>query len=288
MGIQKIAQSDYTETVLQNFLELSDCPKYINYTGALPAKDNTKFLTIVGSRAHSEYAKRALEHLIKGLSAYSIVIVSGLALGIDGLAHKLAIENGLQTIAVPGSGLDKSVLYPASHKQLAKHIVEHGGCLISEFENDLKSTPWTFPKRNRLMARMADLVLVVEASEKSGTLITARNAAEYAVDVAVIPNSIFSQAAIGSNELLKQGAHPVFSANDILELLGISSVDVPHKTYDDVNETEQLVLNSLIEPLSRETLEDKTGFDSQTLSQNLTLLEIKGHIKESVGKIYKI
>src|SRR3989344_5297892 len=138
-----------------------------------------KELFIVGSRKYTTYGKEACEKLIEGLRGYPIVIVSGLALGIDSIAHKKALDVGLTTIAFPGSGLDPKVLYPATNAHLAERIVEAGGAVISEFEPDFRATPWSFPQRNRLMAGISDAVLVIEAEQKSGTLITSRLATEY-------------------------------------------------------------------------------------------------------------
>ena len=282
-----VHKENYHGSILSPLLELSDCPKQMYAQGPLP-NDGSKILTIVGSRRHSPYAKQALAHLMKGLTGSDTVIVSGLALGIDALAHRYALEYGLRTIAVPGSGLDPTVLYPASNRRLARKILERNGCLLSELQDDIKAAPWTFPMRNRIMARMADLVLVVEAASKSGTLITARNASEYGVDVAVVPNGIFSASAEGSNNLIKEGAHIVTDTQDIFDLIGIEkNTQQENKEYTGVSKAELIILTALTEPLSRADLLARVPFDTVSLSQYLSLLEIQGHIREEQGLLYR-
>ena len=138
--------------------EINDPPKRLYVEGTLPA-DDAKWLCVVGSRKFSNYGKEVCEELIAGLVGQPVIIVSGLALGIDAIAHNAALNAGLKTIAVPGSGLDPKVLYPKSHFQLARKILEAGGALISEFEPDMVATPYTFPQRNRIMAGLCHATL---------------------------------------------------------------------------------------------------------------------------------
>ena len=171
-------------------------------------------------------------------------------------AHTLALQNNLKTIAIPGSGISKEVIYPASNKLLAEKILDANGMVLSEFLPNAKSQKYFFPQRNRIMAGLSDLVLVVEAKEKSGTLITARLALEYNKDLAVIPNSIFSKFCEGSNNLLKQGAHPIFCGNDILELLGVDTHQKNNSKKEikkqDCTELQWNILKNLDEPKNRE------------------------------------
>ncbi|NCU28960.1 MAG: DNA-protecting protein DprA, partial [Candidatus Moranbacteria bacterium] len=167
-------------------LEIPQPPKNLYIRGKLPDPDLT-YLAIVGSRNYTSYGKDICEKLIKGLKGYPIVIVSGLALGIDSIAHKMALSVGLKTIAFPGSGLSDKAIYPKTNIFLAQEIIENDGCLISEFEPDFISTLYSFPQRNRLMAGMSKAVLIIEAEEKSGTLITARLALDYNKDVLAVP-----------------------------------------------------------------------------------------------------
>lgn len=286
--INEIKKEEFQNTIFESLLEIPDCPKKLNFQGNLFPKDDYKFIAVVGSRGHSSYAKNVLEKLFKEISGQPIVIISGLALGIDALAHSEAIKNNLKTIAIPGSGLNEEVLYPKSNLGLARNILDNNGILISEFENSAKTMPYFFPQRNRIMAGMADLILVIEAQEKSGTLITARLALDYNKELATIPNSIFSDYSIGSNNLLKQGASPIFSGQDILELLNLTGkVKQTQLNFDDLNENEKIILKKLTEPKSKSELLEETELNISELSMQLSILEIKGLIKESLGKIMK-
>jgi DNA processing protein len=221
-------------------LEIPEPPKKLYYRGTLPDFERYTFLTFIGSRKYSQYGRDACQKLLTGLSSYPIVIVSGLALGIDAIAHEAALDTGLITLAVPGSGLNDDVLYPRLNFNLAKRIVEEGGALISEFEPDAKSAPYFFPQRNRIMAGLSHATLVVEAEERSGTLITARLATEYNRDVLAVPGSIFSETSTGSHLLLKLGATPIRTSDDILEALHITTNDaeriLPNNLTDDEKE----------------------------------------------------
>lgn len=270
-------------------LEINDPPTQLYVRGTLPPPEH-KLLSVVGSRKYSPYGKEVCEKLITGLSGFPISIISGLALGIDGIAHKAALKAKLHTLAVPGSGLDDSVLYPSLHKKLAKEILAAGGGLLSEFEPKFRATNWSFPQRNRIMAGMSDAVLIIEAQEKSGTLITARLATEYNRDVLTVPGSIFSKNSEGPHRLIRDGATPIRSAEDILEVLGFKLEEkaAGQKDYSDCSPDEMKILSLLENPLERDDLIRASGLDTIRANTALSLLEIKGHIKESVGKILLI
>jgi DNA processing protein len=266
--------------------EINDPPEKMRIIGELPKTE--KYLAVVGSRKYSEYGKAVCEKLIEGLSGYSITIVSGLALGIDSIAHKSAIKAGLPTIAIPGSGLNEKVLYPNSHKQLAEEIVNTGGCLISEFEDNIPGYPSNFPQRNRIIAGMSHATLVIEAELQSGTLITSKYATEYNRDVLTVPNSIFSKTSEGPHMLLRLGATPITSSSDIISALGLT----PHnnlfekRDYKNCSSDEHEVINLLREPMSRDEIIRKLGkpvFVTQTI---LATMEIKGLIEEVLGEIH--
>ena len=282
--IKMIKQEEFPKALL----EIPQPPEKLFITGDLPNTADYYYLAVVGSRKYTSYGREACERIIAGLAGYPIVIVSGLALGIDGTAHRAALDAGLRTIAVPGSGLDQSVIYPRTHLGLAKEIVENGGALLSEYELDFKATPWSFPQRNRIMAGLSQGVLIIEAEEKSGTLITARMALDYNRNVFVVPGPIFSATSKGTNNLLRQGATPITSAKDLLEEIGF--VEQAYGTLDLTLFTpeEQAVLILLDDPREREeilaSLDTPTA---QTLSI-LTILEIKGIIQERMGKIERV
>jgi len=267
--------------------EIPDCPEKLYIKGKLPSSE-TKILCVVGSRKYTQYGKDVCEKLISGLRGYDIVIVSGLALGIDGIAHKSALDAGLKTIAVPGSGLDESVLYPSSHRQLAEKILENGGALISEFEPKFHATPYSFPQRNRIMAGISHAVLVIEAEIKSGTLITSKFATEYNRDVLTVPGSIFSKNSEGPNMLIRLGATPVRSSEDILEALGFKINEEPQNLelkYSDCSPDELLVVKILTEPMEKDELIRTLKMPVSKASTILSIMEIKGLIKESMGEI---
>ena len=146
--------------------EIPQPPRSLNYRGALPPPEIT-LLSVVGSRKYTSYGKQVIDALIGGLRGYPVGIVSGLALGIDSLAHEAALAAGLYTLSIPGSGLNDEVIYPATHKALAHRILASGGGLLSEYAPDFRATDWSFPQRNRLVAGISKATLLIEAAEKS-------------------------------------------------------------------------------------------------------------------------
>jgi len=268
--------------------EIPDAPAQLYIRGQFPDQEKYTFLTVIGARKCTTYGKQVCEHLIKGLRGYPIVIVSGLALGIDSIAHQAALDNKLTTIAVPGSGLDDSVLYPASNRALAQSILASDGCLISEFEPLFRATNWSFPKRNRIMAGMSHAVLVIEAENKSGTRITARLATEYNRDVLSVPGSIFSSLSEGTNELIREGATPVKNAHDILDQLGLLNDSVPVQQTLNLEPDEQKIIDLLSEPKSRNQISTESKLPIIQLNILLSSMEIKGIIKEQLGKMYRL
>lgn len=268
--------------------EINDPPKKLYLQGALPPEEH-KWLTVVGSRKYTSYGREACERLIEGLRGYPVVIVSGLALGIDALAHRAALSAKLPCVAVPGSGLNPRVLYPATNRRLADEIVKAGGALLSEFEPDFAATAWSFPQRNRIMAGLSDAVLVIEAEAKSGTLITARLATEYNRDVFTVPGSIFSSSSAGPHRLIRLGATPIASPDDLLQALGFQPAtnnQRPTTDYSDCTPEEMKVIELLREPLPRDTLLEQLGLPVSRANALLSLLELKGHINESLGEIH--
>ena len=267
--------------------EIADPPAQLYVRGMMPPEDHVT-LAVVGARRHSGYGKEACEHLIAGLAGYPISIVSGLALGIDAIAHRAALKAGLHTIAVPGSGLSDEVLYPATHRALAREILSSGGALLSEFEPDFRATHWSFPQRNRIMAGLSRAVLIIEASEKSGTLITGRLALDYNRDVMVVPGSIFSDTSRGALKLLKDGANAVLHSRDILSILGFSVDAVPSQENLLLSQEEERVLMALAEPLARDDLIRTLSIPVRDANILLSAMELRGLIKESLGLVIKI
>ncbi len=263
--------------------------------GTMPDFNSYRCLAVVGSRQPSEYGDRAARALIRNLRDYPILIISGLAVGIDSIAHEAALEHGLLTVSVPGSGLDEKVIYPKSKLPLARRIVAAGGCLLSEYSSDEPTGSWVFPERNRVMAGLADAVLVIEASRKSGTSITARLALDFGKDVLAVPGSIFSSLSEGPHYLLQQGAIPIHSARDIVEALGLVWKDPEAEAQTEAKEKKQSLFNDCtneekgllaILPSSRDGLIQSLKKPTHEVQMMLSLLEIKGIIREDAGKIY--
>lgn len=268
--------------------EIADPPKKLFLQGVLPDTEQSIFLCVVGSRKYTPYGKHACESLIAGLRRYPIVIVSGLALGMDSIAHEAALDAGLTTIAIPGSGLGADVLYPTSHRNLARRILRSGGALLSEFPIDFHATPYSFPQRNRIMAGISRAVLVIEAIKRSGTLITSRLATEYNRDVFAVPGSIFSENSSGPHMLIRLGATPITGSEDILEALGLEVRNKNTAAQQADSPQEQKILDELGAPKTRDALLSVLSLPPQELSAILSVMEIKGLIREYMGSIERV
>lgn len=272
---------------LPGLSEIPQKPKVLYMRGNLKNVEHKKIVAIVGSRATTNYGVNACKTLIEGLRGYNIVIVSGLAMGIDTVAHKTALEVGLTTIAFPGSGLSWETLYPAINKSLAKEILQNGGALISEYTPETRGAIWTFPQRNRIVAGIADIIIVIEAQEKSGALITARLGTEYNKIVGAVPGSIFNDSSKGTNWLIRLGAIPIRNSSDILEELGLEKKDTLISSLL-INEQEGLILKHLTEPKTKDELMDELGLSGAEINITISTLEIKGLIRETYGRIERI
>lgn len=243
-------------------------------------------LAVVGTRRYSSYGKEACEKIVSELKDYGIVIVSGMALGIDSIAHRTALDNKMKTIAVLGSGLEKNVIYPRTNYRLAEEIVSEGGCLVSEYPFSMKAAKFTFPQRNRIVAGLSKAVWVVEAPEKSGALITAFLALEYNREVLALPGSIFFPNSKGANNLFKLGAAPITTSEDILFALGITPKT--QASQIEASPLEMEIASYLYEPLERDELIRKINKSPKEINPLLTMMEIKGIIKEIGGKLHRI
>lgn len=236
-------------------------------------------IAIVGARACTQYGRGVARSIAREVSAAGLVVVSGLARGIDGEAHRGAVDVGGATVAVLGCGIDRD--YPAAHAELARRIVACGGLIVSEYEPGVEPAPWRFPARNRIISGLTRAAVIVEARERSGALITADHALEQGREVLAVPGEITSAASAGSNGLLRQGATPVTRVGDILEALG---VEPEVRTEPTRSETEQTVLAILASgPAGTDELVTRTGLDAGVVAAVLASLELDGTVTGGEG-----
>jgi len=284
-----LEEDDYPKNLAQTY----DPPPLIFYRGSM--KDEESLLAVVGSRKCTPYGERIIKTIVPPLVMAGLKIVSGLALGIDTLAHSATIEAGGRTLAVLGCGIDRASIYPPQNRPLAKRIVESGGCLLSEFPPMTPPLRQNFPRRNRIISGLSKGVLVAEAGEKSGSLITSRYALEEGREVFAVPGNIFSWQSQGPNRLIKEGAKPVLEAGDILEDLGIiiegaaaeNTQDKRAKDWSGMSENERiLMINLSSEPASIDELHRLSRLDMKIINSTLTILEIKGLAKNIGGGNY--
>ncbi len=272
--------------------KISALPKQMYVRGTLPSNEN-KFLCVIGSRKFTSYGKNVCKKLISGLKGYPVVIVSGLAIGIDSIAHEEALDAGLKVIAFPGSGLSDTILYPAANRLLAHKILDAGSALISPFEMHQGGTDWTFPARNRLMAGTSHATLIIEAGAKSGTMITAEFAGDFGRELLVVPNSIFAESSVGSHALLRDGGTAVTTSEEVLEGLGFDITPESRQMLLDLSHAsltppQQLILKHLrLEPLSSSDLIEKTSLSASVFNITITELELDGTIS-SRGGLYHL
>ena len=261
--------------------EIPGAPPSLYVRGALPPS-GTKFLAVVGSRALSPYGREVCEKLLKGLAGYPVSIVSGLALGADAVAHEAALDAGLHTIAVLGSGISDRAISPRANFPLATRILASGGALLSENPPDYSPFPSDFPKRNRIVAGIADAILIIEAGERSGTLITARLASEYNRDLMCVPHRITDPGGYGAHLFIRLGAALVSEPGHILEMLGIRE-RAQRESYSLTSE-EEAVLAALEHPGTKDEVIRRSELSEEEALQALVLLELKGLAKQEYGE----
>lgn len=260
-------------------------PAQLYIRGRLPEAD-TLIVAIVGTRHPSAYGKDAAEAIASLLARRRVIIASGMAIGIDTIAHRSALKEGVPTLAVLGCGLEESVLYPKENIELSRAIWRSDGALLSEYPPAQKPELWTFPQRNRIIAGIAKAVIVIEAGAKSGALITARFATEYGREVLALPGPITQAHSQGTNALIKQGATPITKPEDVLEAIGIPEETIRAAPFAGTPE-EESVLAALDEALGIDDIIKKTRLPSETVLAAATTLEIAGAIKNIGGGIYR-
>ena len=305
MGV--ICRNAYPETLKH----MGSPPRKLFVRGRFPAPSpDQKYLCVVGSRTWTSYGRECTWRLIRGLKGYPISIVSGLAIGIDSIAHMAALDAGLHCIGLPGSSLDWDEIYPEKHLGLAKKIVASGGALLSAWEPGYPMGKWAFPARNRLMAGLSHAVLIIEAGQSSGSLMTAKHAEDYNRDIFAVPGQIREPQSYGTHMLIRRGAALISSSRNILTELGFniprvtqtdepingqvigkksSEIFVPSTVAGD--EASMSILKALtLEDATTDYLLEKTGLKVQKLNERLSLLELEGliQIEESAISLVRV
>lgn len=276
----------YDENYPSKLRDIPDRPKILYIKG----KDyiDSFSLAIVGSRRLTDYGRWATMKFANEIGAMGITIVSGMAAGIDSVAHREALETKTYTIGVLGCGID--VVYPKSNRELYSEVLENG-TLISEFPLGEEPKPYNFPKRNRIISGLSDGVIVIEAKEKSGSLITAHHGLEQGKDIFAIPGNINSIFSSGTNKLIKDGAIPLLNIRDIInENIELQKRIVDKKdkeiSKDDFSDLEIKIITLLNEPMHSDNIVYKTGIDISTINTILVGLELKEAIKEVGNNVF--
>lgn len=259
--------------------EIEQSPPVLYCLGSITEQDRWA-VAVVGTRKVSTYGKQVTREIVNFLSQNGITIVSGMARGIDGTAHLAALEAGGRTIAVLGNGLD--CVYPPEHRQLMQRVQEKGA-LVSDYPPGTAPEAANFPPRNRIISGLSQAVLVMEAGEKSGAMITAAFAAEQGREVFAVPGSIFAPQSKGTNQLIREGAHILLSGQDVLEVLNLENL-LEHHTARSVlpaNATEARLMNVLGgEPLYIDDIQNVAALPIDLVSATLTLMELKGMVRK--------
>ncbi len=256
-------------------------PEKLNYKGDFQSVFLENTLAVVGSRKMTSYGKMVTEKLVREVSSCGITIVSGFMYGVDALAHQTAIENNGKTIGVLPCGVD--VIHPAYQKKLYQQLLRNG-FFVSEYDDNMPPERWTYPKRNRITVGLSQATLVIEAAEKSGSIISAELAKKYNRKLFAVPGSVFSETSAGTNKLLKEGATPVTCAQDIL-----SFFDKEEGTLFEEMELspEESEIMEILKQSPHETDEivRKTKKPATVVGETLSSLEMKGVIKKE-GRLY--
>lgn len=277
----------------KRLLNCYDSPTLLYYKGEADLNTD-KMLAVIGTRTHSDYAKQVTERLVKELAEEDVTIVSGLAYGIDGLAHKAALKNNLSTIGVLAHGLDK--IYPQEHVSLAKDMIKKGGGLLTEYTSNTKPDKHNFPTRNRIVAGMCDATLVIETSIKGGSMITAELANSYNRDVFAIPGRINDSKSTGCNYLVKNNkAQLVTDGKDILEMMHWEPEKKPSakkqkELFIELSAEEKKIYSVLKEKESVhiDEINAKSGLSSSTVAAAILSLELQNVIVSLPGKLYQL
>ena len=275
----------------QRLLNCYDSPTLLYYKGNADL-NTTKIVSVVGTRNNSDYGKTVCENLMQDLSDQNVLVISGLAFGIDSIAHKAALKNKLKTVGVVAHGLDK--IYPAQNKSLAKEMLSQGG-LLTDFMSGTNPDRQNFPRRNRIVAGICDALVVIESSKKGGSLITAELANSYNKDVFAIPGRVSDLRSEGCNYLIKNNKSLLItSANDLLHIMNWK--DEPKKVkkqrelFIELTPDEKIITDILAqqESIQIDQLYFKSGLSSSAVANALLMLEMQGVVSMLPGKVFKL
>ena len=284
----------------KRLLNCYDSPTLLYYKGTADL-NTSKIIAIVGTRSHTDYGKQATEKLIKELAAQNILVVSGLAFGIDAIAHKSAIKNQLPTVGVLGHGLDQ--IYPSEHSNLAKDLIKYKGGLLTEFRSNTKPDKHNFPTRNRIVAGMSDATIVIETGSKGGSMITAELANGYNKDVFALPGKVTDSKSAGCNYLIKKNkAMLLTDAQDLIEIMnwedkakknvspGQTRKKGQRELFIELTNEEKIVVGILAEKesVAIDEINIKSGLSSSTVAAAILNLELQNVVLSLPGKLYQL
>ncbi|MFI5133032.1 MAG: DNA-processing protein DprA [Chitinophagales bacterium] len=284
-----ITDKDYPRRLLNCY----DSPTLLFYKGTADL-NTSKIIAIIGTRSNTEYAKQVTDKLVKELAGQNILIISGMAFGVDAIAHKAAMKNDLPTVAVLAHGLDQ--IYPSEHSNLAKDMIKQDGGLLSEFRSNTKPDKHNFPVRNRIVAGMSDATIVIETSIKGGSMITAELANGYNKDVFAIPGKVTDNKSAGCNYLIKNNkAMLLTDAQELIEVMNWEdkkkpSVKKQKELFIELSADEKIIVKILQEKetVHIDEINMKSGLSSSAVAAAILNLELEGVILSKPGKIYSL
>ncbi len=279
MNINKI--SPLKHKYLQIIDTIDKSPKKLYFIGKLP-ESRRPSVAIVGSRKPTAYGREVTYRIANELASRGIIIISGLAIGVDGIAHRAALDAGGVTLAVLGNSVD--IIYPATHKELSEDILKNGGAIISEYEPVTPARDFQFLDRNRIVSGLSDAVIVTEAAARSGTLSTVMHALSQGREVFVVPGNITSPLSVGCNNLIKQGAHPITCAEDVIEVIAPELLRPQSSLALGSTPLESKIISLLQSGIRNgDELQSLADAKISEFSTTLTMLEISGTIRPLGG-----
>ncbi len=279
----------------KRLLNCYDSPTLLYYKGEADL-NASRIIAVIGTRHHTDYGKQVTEKLIKELSAQPVMVISGLAFGVDALAHRAALKNGLPTVGVMAHGLDQ--VYPCEHAGLAKEMLKQGGGLLTEFRSQTKPDKHNFPSRNRVVAGMCDATIVIETDSKGGSMITAELANGYNRDVFAVPGSIYDAKSAGCNNLIRSNkAQLLTGAGELLESMGWEEkkpngrgARLQKELFIELS-TEEKIIVAILREKETSHIDDinfKSGLSSGTVAAAILNLELQNVIVSLPGKLYRL